>query len=79
MCLRYVEALGLIQAGKDILAQHPRADLPGCKPSDRDQQRLDFYAERQRIEQHNRRAIIEGRKVYDDRSGIESTNETAGR
>jgi len=66
---QYQEALALIQAGKEALAQHPRADMPGFKPCEEDQKRLDFHAYRLTIEARNRKAIIEGEKVYDEQSG----------
>ena len=61
----YLRALALIQKGADNLAAHPRLDMPGFQPCKADQARLDHLAERQRIEKLNRKAIVEGRKLYD--------------
>ncbi len=62
---QYREALALIQAGKEMLAQRPEADLPGFVPCAEDQRREAKYAERRQIEQLNRQAIHSGRKLYD--------------
>jgi hypothetical protein len=61
----YIEALGIIEAGQRTLAQHPRADMPGFKACDVDQQRQQNYVMREQIEMSNRRAIFQDRKVYD--------------
>ena len=62
---KYVEALGLIQAGKASLAACPEADRPGFVACAEDQRREKKYAERRRVEQRNREAIRTGTKVYD--------------
>ena len=62
---KYREALGLIQAGKEMLVLHPEADRPGFVPCAEDQRREAKYAERRRIEQRNRAAIHSGKKAYD--------------
>jgi len=64
---RYVEALSIIRAGKQILKEHPRADMPGFQPCEADKRRLDYHRERLEVEASNRRAIVEGRKVFDPR------------
>ena len=64
----YREALGIIQAGQTLLAQHPRADTPGFRPCEADQRQLDYYAARRRIEARNREAICTGRTVFDTTS-----------
>ena len=66
----YIEALELIRRGRQILIDHPRLDMEGFKPRPSDQARLDYHAKRQEIEKRNRRAIVEGRKVYDKRPVI---------
>jgi hypothetical protein len=61
----YREALALVQAGREALAQHPEADRPGFVPCAEDQRREAKYAGRRRIEQGNREAIRNGTRVYD--------------
>jgi hypothetical protein len=65
----YAEALALICAGQAMLAQHPRADMPGFQPCPADQQRLDAWHQRRQIEQAVWQALREGRKVYDAAQG----------
>ena len=60
-----IEALELIRRGGQMLRQHPRLDMEGFKPRPADKARLDYHAKRMEIERRNRRAIVEGRKVYD--------------
>lgn len=62
---KYGEALAIIRAGRDMLAQHPAADRPGFVPCAEDQRREAKYAERARIEQRNRDAIRRGNRLYD--------------
>ena len=59
------EALAIIEAGRDMLAQRPRADMEGFVMNPVDQARQDKYLHRQEIEMRNRAAIREGRKEYD--------------
>jgi len=61
----YIEALGIIEAGKRMLEHRPRADMPGFEPCTIDQQRQQNYAIRLQIEKRNRQAIREDRKLYD--------------
>ncbi len=63
----YARALALIEAGRQMLAEHPRADMPGFRPCAADQQRLDAHAARQRIDEASRRAWAAGARVYDER------------
>lgn len=62
----YREALALIRLGQERLAQRPRGDLADFQPCERDARREVFFEERQAVEQRNREAIRDGRKVYDD-------------
>ncbi len=71
---KYVQALALIRKGAERLRAHPRSDMPGFRPCEADQRRLDFLARRRAIEQRNRRAILSGRRVYDDRSSGAATS-----
>ncbi|MFC1636192.1 hypothetical protein ACFL5Z_15280, partial [Planctomycetota bacterium] len=61
----YIEALGIIEAGRQMLAQHPRADMPGFEACAVDRQRQDNYAMRRQVEMSSRQAIREDRKLYD--------------
>lgn len=69
---KYVEALGLIQTGQEMLTQRPEADRPGFVPCAEDQRREAKYAERRRVELRNREAIRRGDKLYDEEAGGES-------
>jgi len=64
----YIEALSIIEAGKRMLEQRPRADMLGFKACAIDQLRQENYTERQRVEIRNRRAIKRGEKLYDSDS-----------
>jgi len=60
------EALKIIQAGKASLAKLPRADMPGFATlHSGDQKRKEHYEKYRRIEQEVRKAIREGKKIYD--------------
>lgn len=61
----YREALSIIRAGRKMLAERPRADMPGFQPCSLDQNRQERYAVRQQEELRNRRAIRAGEKAYD--------------
>jgi hypothetical protein len=63
--LEYQQALDMIKEGTKRLRKTPRCDMKGFQPSEIDQQRLEKYIRRQAIESTNRRAIREGRKIYD--------------
>lgn len=62
---KYLEAIAIIRSGQEMLAQRPEADRPGFVPCPEDQRREAKYAERRRMEQHNREAIVSGNRVYD--------------
>ncbi len=62
---RYREAVKIIEAGRRNLETHPRADMDGFVPCSTDQRRQREYEKRMECEQKNRRAIREGKKVYD--------------
>ncbi|MBN2316368.1 MAG: hypothetical protein JXM79_20745 [Sedimentisphaerales bacterium] len=61
----YIEGLDIIEEGKRMLAQRPRADMPGFEPCAIDQQRQHKYVMRKEIELSSRRAIREDKKLYD--------------
>jgi len=61
----YVEALAIIRAGQQMLAERPRADMPGFQPCEVDQRREAKYALRRQIEQRNRDAIRRGDRIYE--------------
>jgi len=61
----YLEALAIIEAGRKMLGRRPRADMPGFEPCPTDQRRQQDYAMRQQVETSSRRAINDGRKLYD--------------
>jgi len=63
----YAEALALLRAGAEALKDNPRADMPGFRPCNTDQQREQKYLRRRRIELKNRQAIRQGTKHYDQR------------
>ncbi len=65
---KYVEALAIIQAGSQMLQKRPRADMDGFRACPLDQRRQQIYTARRQIELRNRRAIREGRKLYEDPS-----------
>jgi len=64
----YVEALAIIQAGTEMLAQRPRADMPGFVACETDRQRQQKYLERQQVAARHRQALQEGAKLYDNRN-----------
>ena len=61
----HAEALEVIRTGAAMLRAHPRGDMPGFEPCEGDRRRLDYCAERQRIETEVRAAIVRGEKAYD--------------
>ena len=65
---QYREALALIQAGRDMLAQRPAADMPGFVACAEDLRREAKHAERARIERRSRNALRQGLSVYDNTS-----------
>ena len=63
---KYVEALQIIQAGGQMLAQRPRADMPDFRlvdPIEIEQEKK--YQARLRVERQMRRAIVEGRQHFE--------------
>ena len=62
----YREALAIIRAGRESLAQYPREDMEGCVPCPLDQQRERKYERRMDAEAGNREAIAKGLKRYDE-------------
>ena len=56
---RYREALSIIQAGRQNLQQHPRADMPDFVPCESHRKRLDYHRQRMEIEAANRRGMVE--------------------
>ena len=63
---RYKEALSIIKAGQKALSQKPRADMGGFAPAAYARKRLMFYDQRKARELEVRKAIQDGRKVYDE-------------
>ncbi|MHC4603516.1 MAG: HzsA-related protein [Planctomycetota bacterium] len=61
----YSEALAIIQAGSRTLQKRPRADMDGFQACLLDRRRQQVYTMRQQIEWRNRRAIHNGRKLYE--------------
>jgi hypothetical protein len=61
---KYIEALAIIEAGKKMLAERPREDMPGWTLDGKDAAREARYQERARIESQVRQAILKGEKVY---------------
>ncbi len=61
----YAEAVAIIQAGKEMLAKRPRADMTGFQACPVDQQRERKYVQQQQIEAANRQAIEKNEKRYD--------------
>ena len=68
---KYLQALAIIQAGKDVLNKNPEADAPGFKPCQLDAARNAKYDAQWRLEQRNRAAISAGKKVYDPPAAAE--------
>ncbi len=62
----FKEALDIIRAGREALAQRPRADMDGFVPCPLDQERERKYQQRKEAEIRNREAIAKGLKHYDE-------------
>ncbi len=62
---KYREVISILQAGKAVLQKNPGADWPGFVPCQLDQWREQKYQARHTEELLRRKAILEGRKVYD--------------
>lgn len=54
----YIEAISIIRAGAQMLAQRPRADMAGFVQCQTDAERDARYVARQQMESENRKAII---------------------
>jgi len=63
---KYAEALAIIKAGQATLKEKPRADMDGFVPCEDHRRRLAKYEHREREEKRHRKALREGRKVYDE-------------
>jgi len=61
----YDEALAIIRAGRDRLAERPREDMPGAVLAGPDREREEKYQQMFRREAEARRAILAGDKTYD--------------
>ena len=61
----YRKARAIIEIGAKRLKETPRCDMDDFVPAEVDRKRLEKYLRRREIESANRRAIREGRKVYD--------------
>ncbi len=62
---QYREALSIIEAGRQMLAKRPRADMPGFERCAADRNREQKYARRRQVEARSREAIRTGKKIYD--------------
>ncbi len=63
---KYIEALGIIRAGKEMLARRPRGEMPGFRlVSDIEIQQEAKYRARLQLEAQIRTAIISGQKKYE--------------
>jgi hypothetical protein len=62
---KYKKALAMIQLGQQRLKETPRADMDGFLPCEKDRQANAKYDALQKCEVERRKAILEGRKVYD--------------
>jgi hypothetical protein len=63
---KYQEALAIIQAGRDRLAQRPHPSDDPAQLCAADQEREKKYQARRAIEMENREAIRTGSKHYDN-------------
>ena len=61
----YLKALAIINIGQQRLIKTPRGDMKGFTPSATDLNRLSKSKHRKTIEDTNRKAIRDGKKVYD--------------
>jgi hypothetical protein len=60
---KYAQALAIIQAGKDALAQNPRAEMPGFKLIGPDAQRQAKYDALEAQRRKTLQAIAAGQKL----------------
>jgi len=69
------EVLAIIRAGKESLAKLPRADMPGFSALHAGDRKAQAHRRKYaRIEEEVRRAIQEGRKVYDSPDADSTTS-----
>ena len=61
---KYRQALAIVQAGRDMLARRPRADMKGFQLMGIEAQREARYQRRLEVERRMRRAIVTGRKQH---------------
>jgi len=61
---KYREALAIIQAGKEMLAGRPRADMPGFRLVGIERERRQKYDRLVQYERQARNAILEGKRSY---------------
>ncbi|MBT8037642.1 MAG: hypothetical protein KJO21_08870 [Verrucomicrobiae bacterium] len=63
---KHQQSLAIIHRGAARLQLTPRCDMQGFEPSEKDRKRLKKQRERWEIEQANRKAIQDGKKIYDN-------------
>jgi hypothetical protein len=63
----YVDALGLIRAGGEMLKQRSRADMPGFVPCEFERKCLERNKAHEAAQRRVRAAIQAGRKVFDEK------------
>ncbi len=61
----YLEALAIIESGRKNLQSTPRADMAGFVPCENDQKRTERYEALRAIEAAYRKAVLDGKKLYD--------------
>ncbi|MDF7806139.1 hypothetical protein P4E94_01735 [Pontiellaceae bacterium B12219] len=61
----YTEALAIIESGQTNLKSTPRADMDGFIPCQNDLERTERYERLRTVEAAYRKAVLEGRKLYD--------------
>jgi hypothetical protein len=60
----YTEALAIVRAGADLLAQRPRADMPGFTPASVDVAREEKYRGLQSLAEQVLQGMLAGERVY---------------
>ena len=75
---KYIRALAIIQEGKEALTKNPESDAAGFKPCPADVARNAKYEAQMKLEQRNREAISNGKKVYDAPSAIDKPSAIKG-
>jgi hypothetical protein len=61
----YLEALAIIENGRQRLNETPRADMEGFVPCEEHQAQLKKYMNRLMVEKENNKAISEGKLIFD--------------